>query len=711
VHRSGRKSNDATCHTSLFVDATFTTYARIDYNCSRLRRKTQRTWRSRPSAPLYHYERSLYTAVPVMADENSVEALQERCRALEAECHTLLNRSIQSEQMHSEAAAERDRLQAAVVNHKEDLSRLETRISALKKENDSLAMQLAEQAELVGGDRDIKSTLENEKANAKRANELRIELESNFAELSVQFDSLQSEHEDLRAKYGRTSRDLETALSEVESLSATAKAMEEAAAMAGEERDSAVRARDKTAQELAKERKAHDKTKEENSRLQNSLNDLRGQHDELLNQHDKLKKDYEALKKKAAIWKKQAEAARDLELRNEQLVAQFNFSQKELADARKEITRLQAQLLSIEDEDRLRRQGAINPKMLQYLRDQLAEANERLKELRAKEKTWGDQVAAFQAQVKRLKYELAKRNPSQLRLMEMEVQNELLLGMLQSTNSPPRQRVSTIPKAAGAVASRTPGPRKLPPLQADAPTPSSVTPEPQADRKPTPATPTAIAKSASAAALRAVEDTTVAGDRPASAEPRRTPIDRARRRSSATAAAASNNDERNAASATGNSSSQPSAEPPAPSPPPSEAAAEAPAPAPASSPPPPAREVDQQDDEADEEEEEEEEYEEEFDEQPSKSESPTPAPAPKAAAAPTVSEPADDDDDEEEDEEDEEEEEDEVPKAAAGGKTVVGAVAKPAAPKAAAPPAKDVDSAEEGEEEEEEEEEYESDDE
>jgi hypothetical protein len=399
---------------------------------------------------------------------DSVESLQERCRSLEAECHTLLNRAIQSEQQHADAGAERDRYAMTCDALKEEKLSLQARFHALENENQSLMTQLAEQSE-AGGDRDTTATLEQERANAKRANELRINLETNFAELSVQFEVLQGEHETLRFNYKTKCTELDNALANIETLDTNCTALERAASAAADERDSATKALNETRTELAKEKKTHDKCKDDLRKTQNSMVDLRAQFDGLQVADDKLKRDYEALKKKAALWKKQAELSSDLQLRNEQLVAQFSFSQKEVADAKKEISRLQAMLVDLEEEEKARKNHSISPKTLQFLRDQLAEANEKLRELRAKEKRWADDKTALEQQVKRLKFELGKKNPSQLRLMEMEVQNELLLGMLQHTNSPPRVKPSTIPKPR-------PGARKLPPLGHPASEPTSPTP-------------------------------------------------------------------------------------------------------------------------------------------------------------------------------------------------------------------------------------------
>jgi len=390
-----------------------------------------------------------------MTEEETVDTLREKLKNVEAECHSLLTRAIQSEQQYADTVAERDNLKAATTELCGEKAELEIKLSKMSAELAEAKQALSKFQDT--GDRDINAMLEQERSNARRHNELRLELEQSFAELSTQFETLQSNHEDCRDKLKVTTRDLEDARARVASLEQQTAALELAAAQTAEERDSAraqvadlrVKLEDEIAAKTASQREAQ--------RAQNSLKDLRTQHDELQKSEDRTKRDLDTLKKKSSLWKRQAEQAQELEVRNEQLVSQANHTQRELNDARQIIMKLQQQVITMEEEFRRQRDEMISPKTVQFLKDQLAESQGKCKELREKERGWLSERAALEAQIKRLKYELQKKNPSQLKLMEMEVQNELLLGMLQT--SPPRAG-----KAAAAKQRNSPAPRKLPPL-------------------------------------------------------------------------------------------------------------------------------------------------------------------------------------------------------------------------------------------------------
>lgn len=407
-----------------------------------------------------------------MSDDDSIDALREKLKNVEAECHSLLTRAIQSEQQHADAAAERDNLKSTTSELCADKADLENRLAAALAEMSDLKDAVAKSQ--TTDDRDVNALLEQERSNARRHNELRLELEQSFAELSTQFESLQTDHEDCRDKLKVTSRDLDDHRARVKSLEEQAAALEQAAAQTAEDRDSARTQVVDLRSKLEDETKAKQAAQRDASRAQNSLKDLRQQHDELQKSEDRLKRELDSLKKRSSLWKRQAEQAQELEVRNEQLVSQATHAQRELNDARQMIMKLQQQIISLEEEHRRQREEMISPKTVQFLRDQLAEAQGKYKELREKERGWLSQRAALEGQIKRLKYELGKKNPSQLKLMEMEVQNELLLGMLQT--SPPRSNA----RAAAAKQRASPPPRKLPPL--DSP---QVAASPEAESRPT----------------------------------------------------------------------------------------------------------------------------------------------------------------------------------------------------------------------------------
>ena len=354
------------------------------------------------------------------------EAAERKVGTLESEGHTLLSRAMSAEGRLVELTAENEKMQL-------ELSSLQD----AKAQRESDDEELKHLREEIDGLRDAKAMVDAERKKAEEHNELRLSVEHAFNELSKQ-------HEDLMQQ-------LEEAQAEARALRAKAKDDASKILSLQEEKDA-------LADQLKAAKAEADAARERESKLQAEFNDF---------------------KKKAAGWKKDAERALALESKADSL-AKANEKQLQEMKALRAALR-QAELDAARFEEERKKWAEMQKKndANRFLKQQLAELQAKHQSFNEREKAWLRERAELEAKIKRLQWELRNKNPSQLRMMEVEVQNQLLLGMLQHTNEPsPKKKVANKAKAHYG-GSPIPAPRVLPPLDS-----SSYSDELSADAKP-----------------------------------------------------------------------------------------------------------------------------------------------------------------------------------------------------------------------------------
>jgi chromosome segregation ATPase len=310
----------------------------------------------------------------------------------------------------------------------------------------------------MADDRDIYTQLEAEKANAKKHNDLRLSVESNFAALSEQFEELQNEHEGLTSRFGDADRECRMAKGRLATLEDMTGGLEAGLAQAQKERDEAnLQVGHKTGLH-DREVKDHNYTKGELERVTQAQEDLQDQVDTQRFVEDNLRKELLDVRREASELQHKAANGAELEIKNEHLMAQSAATAKEMSELRLLVTRLQSTIATMDEEETHRKETSVSLKQYQLVKDQLAESQRRVAEVQRAEKGWAKERAKLLDEIAKLKQELRSRQPRKNRIMEMEVQNELLMGMLKSS---PKQFNAA--RRANGKPQQTP-PRSLPPL-------------------------------------------------------------------------------------------------------------------------------------------------------------------------------------------------------------------------------------------------------
>lgn len=450
---------------------------------------------------------------------------QRKADALHAENHASLSRAIASEQRVAELVQERDRL-------KEQLVKAKTEQFVASAGNGGGSATEVSLLELI----------EHERQNAKKHNELRLAVETNFADLSMQYETLQAEFEDVRNRATSSEEKVKLLTAELEEYKSRCSALETNVAELAETKEHLLAELASLQRKLEDEKQLHDTTKQACLKAHAMMRQMEEDMEAARQREMAAKRELEALKKKAAAWKKQAEQVQEVEARNDQLQAQLAAAQRENQALLQSLRDLQARLLRQEDEERRRRESEITPKMYQFLKDQLDELRRKYDELHEKERRWLHERDDLLVKIKRLTNELRNKNPSALRLMEVEVQNELLMGMLQGNaalqagqpNSalpqPPQVQSVFTPAVAKGKVNAGPSPAKGGAAAAwqprgqprhqdvgSAKPPRSLPPIPPPTGSPMP--PTIEPSSPVAAAPKAVEATSVATPTKAAQEP------------------------------------------------------------------------------------------------------------------------------------------------------------------------------------------------
>ena len=382
--------------------------------------------------------------------QQEYDGLNDRCTGLEEQIASLKSRADAAEKQLAAVSTERDAAVRTAGDHKKRCEEAELETAGFKAQ--------------MGDERDIYAQLEEEKRNAKRHNELRLSVEANFASLSEAFEELQAEHEDLNTRFSDADRDARIFKARTESLEEAHVAIEAQLMATQQERDETLTSLNMKTSAFDREVKDHLATKAELERMQRLSRELQEQAETQRFTEDKLRKEIAGQKREAQELHVIAENAGEMELRNDQLMAQQAASQKEVSELRLLVGRLQAQITTMDEEEKIFKQTSVSLKQYQLLRDQLAESQKRCGEVQRSEKRWQREREQLLDEILKLKQELKSRQPKKNRMMEMEVQNELLMGMLKSS---PKQ-FNAARKAPGArgKAQQTP-PRQLPPLEAN----------------------------------------------------------------------------------------------------------------------------------------------------------------------------------------------------------------------------------------------------
>ena len=389
----------------------------------------------------------------LLAEQMKGDALVNKTQNLEAENRSLLSRAMAAEQTNTELQSMKESQDSRQEALEARVAELEKLLSGLQQQETTLKAQLAAKEEKCTRLEEAERSAESERKNAEEHNQLRLKVEKSFNELSKQHEALlrkfDAEHtkddnwrsavnaaeiaeaaqraraETLEKNVLQLTAQLEIQRKELEAATASCEAMR----LSEKKRDEELRA---TKKSLAATQHDLETSKANEEHLQEQL---------------------ESLKHSTAQWKQDGEKAAAFQKAHADAVSANSALTAEMQKLRAQIKRMNGDMRRMEEEDRKRREESVSTKQAQYLKLQLAELGEKQNALHEREKGWLRERQEMMQEIKKLKWELKHKNPSQLRLMEVEVQNELLLGLLQNRS-----------KFASKPGQSPQPPRKLPPI-------------------------------------------------------------------------------------------------------------------------------------------------------------------------------------------------------------------------------------------------------
>lgn len=405
-------------------------------------------------------ERRLFDA------DTAKEADQLKIKKLESENKALLSRTMEAEQQLGELQAAGAKGGASHEQTKQKLLDLEQKMherveaeAATSKAIDELQQQLAKV-------KAIADTAEEEKTNAARNNDLRLSTEHAFEELSRQYEELMASLEAQRNNTERAQREASELRDKLAAMEARALQAEAAAKSAVKDGDALRREAEQQRRQAEREVAARKAADELAAKQRDEIDSLRRQLEAASLREERLKADLEALKVKSASWKKDAERAHELEMQVRSLQSLNDRQARESEELKEQAKEYRAMLRRMEEEERKRREEHVPAKQYQFLKQQHAELTVKLAAHAEKERAWLKERAELLLRIKRLELELRGKNPTLMRMMEVEVQNQLLLGMLQGSTTAAKPG-ATRRGGGGTVKGSRSVPRKLPPLLVD----------------------------------------------------------------------------------------------------------------------------------------------------------------------------------------------------------------------------------------------------